>query len=221
MPDETNPPAAAPPLDLLRDWQVRRLARTYRDYLANPRFAPSCKFFIEDIYAARDFSRRNRAFRQLHEALQPFAPGAITRPLALAIELHELTENLDAQLASVLVEQLGMSGELTVPLYAEAYRRCNNYDTRARQILMIVDLGMRVEALVNLPFSGAVLRVARSTADGSGQGDVMAFLERGYSAFKRMHGARAFLNVIREREMGILDRIYSADPDPFGFGASR
>jgi hypothetical protein len=217
--DESGLEPASPQLTLLRDWQVRRLARTYNDFLGNPRYAPSCEFFIDDIYAVHDFNERNEGLRRLYESLRLFAPDTLTRPLSMGIELHELSEALDGQLVAVLVGQLGMSDALSAPLYAEAYRRCANYDVRVRQIQMIVDLGTRVEALVNLPFSGAALKLARGTARSTGQGEVMSFLERGYSAFKHMRGAKPFLNTIRERELRILDRIFESDPDPFGWGA--
>jgi hypothetical protein len=45
-----------PQLALLRAWQSQRLRRTYADLLDDPRYRPACLFFLNDIYAARDFS---------------------------------------------------------------------------------------------------------------------------------------------------------------------
>ncbi len=39
-----------PKLALLRAWQSQRLARTYADLLADPRYRPACEFFLENIY---------------------------------------------------------------------------------------------------------------------------------------------------------------------------
>lgn len=213
---------AGKPLDsrllLLRDWQVRRLTRTYQDLLTNPRYQPAGTFFINDIYGARNFSQRDYDLRRLHETLRRWVPDAMIRPFTLAIELHELTEQLDRQLLNVLVNELGMTETLSVPMYAEAYRLCNNYAVRVQQIERIGEIGKRVEGLVNIPFSGNVLKVARGPATRAGWGDLMSFLERGYAAFKHMRGAKYFLNTIRERELGILKRIYAGNPDPFLFG---
>jgi uncharacterized protein with WD repeat len=53
----------AGPLDpktaLLRNWQSERLARTYAGFTQNPRYKPALRFFLEDLYGARDFSQRN------------------------------------------------------------------------------------------------------------------------------------------------------------------
>lgn len=207
------------PLDpremLLRAWQVQRLQRTYRDLLAHPRYQPACEFFIHDIYAVRDFGQRDLDIRRMHRTLRRFMPPTMIRPLALAIELHDLTVELDAQLLEVLVKELAMRDTLTVELYAEAYRRCNNYAIRVRQIELIVETGKGVETLVNLPFGATVLKLAHAPAARAGWSELLNFLARGYAAFKHMRGANDFLNTIRAREVEILDRIYAHDPAPF------
>jgi hypothetical protein len=202
-------------MQLLREWQVRRLTRTYHDLLKNPRYQPACDFFIRDIYAARDFSQRNYDLRKLHDSLRRWIPDAMIRPFTLAIRLHELTEELDQALLTVLVDELGMTDRLSVEMYAEAYRRCNNYAARVRQIEWVEQIGKGVEALINIPFSANVMRLARGPATRAGWGELMSFLERGYAAFKQLRGAGEFLKTIRERELSILDRIYAQDPNPF------
>jgi hypothetical protein len=213
-------PVKGKPLDplmgLLRDWQVQRLKRTYHDLISNPRYQPASNFFINDIYAARDFTQRNYDLRRLHDTLRRWVPEAMVRPFTLAVELHELTEQLDRKLLDVLVKQLGMSESLTASMYAEAYRRCDNYSLRVRQIEWIDEIGRRVEGLVKIPFSSSVLKLARAPATRAGWGELMSFLEQGYAAYKHMHGASYFLKTIQEREMRILKRIYASDPDPFG-----
>lgn len=209
-----------PRLQLLRDWQVQRLARTHHDLLVNPRYQLASDYFIHDIYAARDFSQRNYDLRRMHETFRRWLPEVMIRPLTLAIELHELTEKLDGQLLEVLVKELGLTDHLDAEMYAEGYRRCNNYPARVRQIELIRDIGMRVEGLVNFPFSSTALKLGHGPAVRAGWGELMDFLERGYKAFKQMHGANYFLETIRKREREILERIYAGDPKPFGFEQS-
>jgi hypothetical protein len=61
------------------------------------------------------------------------------------------------------------------------------------------------------------LSIAKGPARRAGWGELTDFLETGYQAFKRLHGADSFLNTIRSRELRILDRIYARDPNPFRF----
>lgn len=206
-----------PKLALLRVWQADRLARTYADFLEQPRYRPACLFFLEDIYAARDFSQRDRDLETMYDFIRRFVPEAVSRPAALTIKLHRMTAALDNKLLDVLVHQLGVVDSITVEQYAEAYRRCNNYRERVDQIDLIVDICDHIDGIVRNPIAGPALSLSKRPLSSAGYGEVMTFLERGYDSFKRMHGSRHFRRTIKEREIGILDRMYAYDPDPFRF----
>lgn len=202
---------------LLRAWQSRRLATTYADLLEHPRFAPACRFFLDDLYGPRDFSQRDYDLNRMYEFAQTFVPAALIQPLARTVELHFMTHRLDAQLLQALVEKLGVTDKITIALYAEGYRVCDNYAERARQIDMIVEIGELLEKLVRVPLVDAAVKVARGPARRAGWVELTDFLERGYEAFRHMKGATLFLGSVRQREMRILDKIFAHDPDPFGF----
>ncbi len=204
-----------PRLAQLRQWQSERLAQTYADLMRNRRFRPAMQFFLEDVYAARDFSQRNHDMERMYEMLRRVAPEPMIRPLVLTVELHYLTEDLDEQLLDVLIRRLGWDGPLTVALYAEAYRICDNYAVRVKQIDLIYEIGQLLNTVVHLPLSGAILNLTRLALERAGWADLMAFTMRGYKAFNQLRGAGEFLDTIRMRELGILDRIYANDPEPF------
>jgi hypothetical protein len=209
-----------PKLALLRQWQSDRLARTYADFTSQPRYQPAMRFFLEDIYAARDFSQRNHDIERMYQMLARVAPEPMIRPLVLTVELHYLTEQLDDRLLQVLVERLQMNGSLTTALYAEAYRLCDNYAERVKQIELIGEIGEKLDSAVRMPLSGPIFNLAQVTLQRGGWADLMAFAERGYKAFRQMRGAKEFLGTIRRRERCILDRIYAGEPDPFGVPCS-
>jgi hypothetical protein len=206
-----------PKMALLRVWQAERLARTYEDLLQQPRYRPACLFFLKDIYAARDFSQRDHDLETMYDFMRRFVPDAVSRPAALTIKLHRMTEQLDSQLLDVLVSQLGVVDSITVEQYAEAYRRCNNYRPRVEQIEAIVDICNHIDDIVRNPVTGPALKIARRPLRAAGYGEVVTFLERGYDSFKRMHGSHHFRKTLHERELDALDRMYAHDPDPFRF----
>ena len=209
-----------PQLALLRVWQAERLARTYADLLEQPRYRPACLFFLEDIYAARDFSQRDHDLETMYEFMRHFVPDNISRPAALTIKLHRLTGALDQRLLDVLVNQLGVTDSISVEQYAEAYRRCDNYRERVDQIDAILEICEHIDGIVHNRLSGPALSLAKRPLRAAGYGEVISFLERGYDSFKRMHGSHYFRKTLRERELGILDRMYAHDPDPFRFEMS-
>ncbi len=203
-----------PKLALLRVWQSERLSRTYADLLEQARYRPACQFFLDDIYAPRDFSQRDHDLETMYEFVRRFVPDVVSRPAAMTIKLHRMTEMLDRQLLDVLVQQLSVTDSISVEQYAEGYRRCNNYQERVEQIDSIVDICNHLDGIVRNPITGPALAVAKRPLRAAGYGEVVGFLERGYDSFKRMHGSRYFRKTLRERELGILDRIYASDPDP-------
>ena len=199
----------------LRAWQARRLGATYADLLAHPRYAPACRFFLEDLYGPRDFSQRDFDLTRMYEFAQTFVPEGLLRPLARTVELHFLTHALDAQLLDALVTKLGVTDTITSALYAEGYRVCDNYAARADQIERIVEIGELLERLVKVPLVDTAIKVARGPARRAGWVELTDFLERGYQAFKHMRGATFFLSTGRQRETRLLDKIFAHYPDPF------
>ena len=204
-----------PHMRLLRAWQAERLARTHADLLESPRYGAATLFFMSDVYGARDFSQRDHDITRMYETMRALMPRAMERALELVIGLNALTSRLDGLLLDVLVGELGVTDTLTTELYAEGYRRCDNYEDRVRQIDLIVTVGREIDALVHRPAIGLALRLARVPVRLAGWGELHDFFERGFAAFRRMNGADEFLRTISERERQILDRIFAGDPDPF------
>jgi hypothetical protein len=204
-----------PALALLKAWQSQRLARTYADLLATDRYRLACRFFLDDIYAARDFAQRDRDVIEMHNFMQRFVPASLLRPLDETIALYALTQSLDQRLRDVLVDEVGVTDGLTEAQYAEGYRRCDNYADRVRQIDKIVEIGSLLDVIIGLPLTGTALQMAKVPANRAGWTELTGFMERGYRAFKHMRGAGEFLDTIRRRERTILDRIYAEEPEPF------
>jgi hypothetical protein len=207
-----------PRLASLRQWQTHRLARSYADLLANPRFAPACRFFLDDIYSPRDFAQRDHDMLQMHDFMRRFVPAGMMQPLTLTVTLHALTEKLDRALGTMLFGEM-QAAEVTLAGYAEAYRRCDNYDERVAQVSLVGEIGQHLDRIVRQPLTGTVLGLAAGPARRAGWDELTGFLERGYRAFKVMGGAKAFLELVRRRETRYLDRIYAGDPDPYGWEA--
>ena len=212
--DARTGPGLSPQMRLLRAWQTERLAHTYRDLLENRRYGPACRFFLDDIYAPKDFTQRDHDIERMYNFMLKFIPERIIHSLTLAVELNTLTHQLDGALLDALM-QLGMTDALTADLYAAAYRRCDNYNERVKQIEYIVEIGRGLGKLARLPLIGMSLRLARGPAHQAGWFELQDFLERGLAAFKTMRGTKEFLRVVEEREMRILDNIFAAAPHPF------
>ncbi|NTU85155.1 MAG: hypothetical protein HGA45_38315 [Chloroflexales bacterium] len=204
-----------PQLALLRAWQAQRLAQTYADLLDEPASRPALRFFLSDLYAARDFSQRDHDIERIHSFLGQVLPAQTLHVLTEIITLNRLTTALDHDLCEVLVRQLGVTSVITTAQYAEGYRLCANYDARVCQIDLITTVLARVGAGSHRPVVGLAMKLAQLPAKQAGWGELYDGLKRGYAAFKQLRDVMAFVGTIAERERRILDQLYAGDADPF------
>ncbi len=192
----------------LQSWQTARLARTYQDFHEDPRYSPAVEFFLSDLYGPQEFSHRDRDLARAWRHLKRALPAAAMKVLGQAIELDVLTLELD----HAMVRALG-AASVTEVTYAAAYRAVDDQASRTRQIDLIVSVGEDLDRNVRRVWLGPLLKAAHVPAHAAGFGALQDFLERGYEAFRRMHGAERLLKVIRERETRFMQSML-ADKEP-------
>ncbi|MDX1653612.1 MAG: hypothetical protein R3310_00225 [Candidatus Competibacteraceae bacterium] len=200
----------------LGDWQAQRVARTHRDLVAHPRYRPAAEFFLEELYASRDFSDRDRGFARMYTSMVRILPDMVLDTVTDAMELNALTHELDAQMVEILFQEMGRE-QIDEACYAEAFRR-GDLAARRRQLELIGRTGRELDRLVRLPLIPKALGLARVPARLAGLLELHRFLERGLLAFRHMNGAEEFLAIIQRREGQILERLASGAPEPFAVG---
>ena len=194
----------------VKAWQSERLARTYADIAATPRYRSATQFFLEDLYGPKDFSTRDAEMLRIVPTMAKLLPASAVETAALAIELEALSEDLDHRLARALAP-----GPIDDGVYAKAYRETSTRAERERQIELIGEVGRRLDALVKKPLVFRTLKLMRTPAKMAGLQDLQDFLEHGFDAFRGMDGAAEFLALVRERETAILNRLFSGAAKPF------
>ena len=204
--------SAVPPpgLEALKAFQSRRLAQSYADIAVQPRYRMATSFFLDDLYGPKDFSRRDDAMMRILPVMVRTIPAKGVEAATLAVELEALSESLDHRTALELEP-----GPVDDESYARAYRAGSTRAERERQIELIVTVGKDLDWLVKKPLVYTTLKLMRGPARLAGLQDLQDFLERGFEAFRAMDGAVEFLALIRDREMEILNRLFSGAPRPF------
>lgn len=197
----------------LREWQAARLALTHADLLASPLHGPAAEFFLTDLYGPKDFSERDSEVERILPTLVAVLPAAGVRAVAMAVELDALSEELDARMIDEL-RRAGAMGQITGDAYAQAYRCCNNAQQREHQIALVQAVGETLDRVTKTPLLGAALRIMHKPAQLAGLGELHAFLERGYSTFRRMGGADEFLRTIVQRETRLMNEILNGGTVP-------
>lgn len=204
---------------LLAEYQARRLAETYADFAAQPRYRPAVRFFLEDLYGPIDFAQRDADIERVYPVMTRVLSAHALASVTQALELHALSEELDARMARILTEELGMTDRLDEARYAEAFRRCGDREARLRQIELVEQIGHTLDDVVEHPVIYATVVAARLPAKLAGFGELQDFIERGLHAFRHMRGAGEFIRAVGERERRMLDETLAA-PSPAATGGN-
>lgn len=202
-----------PELKVLQAFQQARLARSFADFNARPRYQAAIRFFLEELYAGRNSGERDRQVEKVLPLMARLLPDHAMQALTGALELQALSLDLD-QCMSVRMEGQGLA-QLDEKTYADVYRDLPRAD-REKQLELIERLGMELCRLARHRGLLLLIRAMRRPAHAAGFGLLQEFLERGLSAVRAMgrHGP-AFIETIVTRETRVMQRLYDEDPDPF------
>lgn len=187
----------------VKHWQGQRLARTYPDLLASTRYRPACEFFLEELYGAKDFEARDSEALRVVPKLARMLPERAVETMALAVELDETSESLDARLAKSIRLPVDPAG------YARAYRETGTLAERQLQIETVDRIGQTLEKLARIPLLSGMLHMMRVPAEAAGFGHLHRFLQNGFDAFKAMGSAEEFLRIIRSRETALMQALFA------------
>lgn len=190
----------------LKTWQSNRLAATYADLLADARYGPAAKFFLSDLYGAKDFSERDAETLRVMPILTSMLPARALVALADALKLDALSESLDNDMVAAL-RSMGHANRIDEKSYALAYQRCGRVEDRKTQIALTENIGASLDRLTRLPLLHGLLKMMRGPAQIAGLTNLQCFLERGFDAFKHMGVSNEFLSIIVGQETQLMQDI--------------
>ena len=193
----------------VKQFQADRLRATYPDLLASDRYREPCEFFLEELYGAHDFDRRDAEAQRVVPKLAKMLPARAVETLLLAVQLDEMSERFDSELARKL------SVPVTAEAYAATYPTVGSEAERERQIELVDEIGRALDKLARIPMLSTMLHMMKGPAEMWGLSHLHHFLQRGFDAFSGMGGAREFLATIRQRESTINRRLFARETDPF------
>ena len=209
---------------VLRAWQAERMARTYADLLAQPRYEPATRFFLDEVYGAKGYPMSDEEVKRILPAMSKLLPDYALSSVEAAIELDWLSERLDSALASELraaQDDPDDPLDISAAAYARAYRATGESEERERQFVLLCEIGHQLDRLAAKPLIGTTLQLMRGPATLAGLQRLQAFLEQGFRAFQKMEGADEFLDVIAHRERLISEQLYAGRTRPFYIAESR
>ncbi|HPU53995.1 MAG TPA: hypothetical protein PK359_20730, partial [Burkholderiaceae bacterium] len=191
----------------VKHWQAARLAVTHADLLAAPGTRAAARFFLDDLYGAKDFSRRDTELMRLVPTMARLLPERALATVADAVELDALSERFDEAMARLL--RRTSEREIAEADYAKAFRQASTQAQREHQLDLVMRIGHSLEGLVRHPLIGRLLGAMQAPARLAGLQEMHDFLARGFGAFKGMPSSSVFLGQIDRRERAIMARIFA------------
>ena len=206
---------SAEPLGLallaVKQLQAQRFVGTYADLLANPTFAPSARFFLEELYSAKDYSERDAQFSRIAGALERTFPASVIATVLTLTRLHLQTEQLDLAMAQQWRD--GDAQLSPAARYLLAWRWVNQRAARQWQLASVLEIGQTLGHLTRKPGLRLLLKMMRGPAELAGLGALHGFLESGFDHFSGMAksgNVNTFLDIIAQRESGWITRLSDA-----------
>ncbi len=203
-------------LKAVKAWQQERLKRTYPDLSVDVRYGPATAFFMDELYGIKDSALRDRDLIRMYPTIERMLPKFAYDAVSKALELDVISEEFD----QILAKKIGHV-VITNENYAEAFRQAGTKKDRLRQVELMRAVGAELDVVVKKPMIYSTLRLLRTPARLAGLSNMQQFLEAGFTAFKHMNGAEYFLDTIAEREIALIERLYSGHAAPFEFSAGE
>jgi hypothetical protein len=194
--------------------QARRFAGTYADLAADERYESATRFFLQELYGARDFTARDTQFFRVAGTLERMLPRQAVETATMLAELHFLSEDLDYCMArtsldgSLNIEDI----DLATANYIQAWRTVGRREDRHMQLQMVLSLGRALVRLTSAPGLRLLLRMMRTPASAAGLGSLQHFLEAGFDTFASMNSKEGrtdyFLETIEGRESEFMRLLF-------------
>lgn len=199
-------PSLAERVGAIKRYQHARFQRSYRDLLADPRYADAARFFLDDLYGPSDYTERDAQFARIVPALARLFPPALVATVAQLTELHALSERFDSAMGAAHA-----GTDVTAVSYRDAWQAAGDSAGRMRQIDLMLSVGRALDSFTRNPLLRHSLKLMRAPARAAGLGALQTLLERGFDTFRALDGAGPFLDTITERERTLALRLFDRD----------
>ena len=203
----------------IKTLQSQRFAHTYQDMLASERFGGATRFFLRELYGARDYSQRDAQFARIAGTIERIFPASVLLVASDLAALHALSESLDDVLARHWSEldrqELILQGySANASRYVAAWRLLGQREERQKQLHLALHIGRSLDTLTGTLGLRTMLKLMRSPAAAAGLSDLQRFLESGFDTFHAMRRNKGaciqFLDTIALRETQWIATLFDA-----------
>jgi len=205
-------PGLARAVSDIKQLQARRFAGSYADLLDTDRYRAAARFFLEELYSAKDYSGRDAQFARIAGTLERLFPPQVVQTATALAQVHRLSEELDLAMAQQVIQHADTN---EVTRYIAAWRVVDRRADRYAQLTTVIRIGQELDRLTRTPGLRLMLKMMRRPANLAGLGALQQFLEAGFDTFAAMgrqgEGAQHFLEIVQARETRLIDLLFDGN----------
>ncbi len=164
--------------------QVQRFHIFYSDYFNREQTIPMVNYFFETIYNLDGRDEWIELAINTFEKVKHMIKDQTRENVQQLIELNNLTDKLDTQMAYLLLEKEWEKEkkELTLEEYTSLYRELNHAQERKQQLEVVLKNMELFYTLAHRPINSVIMKPARFMAKILGVYPLFATVEEGYHA---------------------------------------
>ncbi|MCB1192595.1 MAG: hypothetical protein H7A23_04910 [Leptospiraceae bacterium] len=164
--------------------QVQRFHIFYSDYFNREQTIPMVNYFFETIYNLDGRDEWIELAVNTFEKVKHMIKDQTRENVQQLIELNNLTDKLDTQMAYLLLEKEWEKDkkELNLEEYTTLYRELDHYQERKQQLEVVLKNMELFYTLAHRPINSVIMKPARFMAKILGVYPLFATVEEGYHA---------------------------------------
>ncbi len=191
--------------------QIERFHEFYADYFRREETHAMVEYFFDRIYGLESDREWRRLALTTFQTVKHLVKEETRANIEHLIELNELTEQLDHELAEILLAKHGPDHRLTTQEYREIYCQSPDPERRRRHLTLVLQNMESFYALAHRPINAYVIKPARFMTKMLGIYPLFATVEEGYYAVLPVNRELfdQFTAEVRKREWEYLESAFA------------
>ncbi|TGK21014.1 hypothetical protein EHO61_03920 [Leptospira fluminis] len=193
--------------------QVERFRKFYADYFHLEETIPMVEYFFETIYNLEGKEAWMQLALDTYQRVKSMMKETTRSNLETLIELNNLTDKLDSEMAKLLLARDWNGKRLTREEYDELYRVFGHKPEREEQLRIVLHNLRTFYELAHRPIAAYLIRPARLMASLLGVSPLFHSVEQAYNAVLPVSPEifAAFIEKVEERETQYLNSAFDSE----------
>lgn len=189
-------------------WQSDYLLQFYEDLRTSESYSRAVDFVVSDLTGI-GVSARDQDIARIVPIMSKILPERALCTVAAAMRLNARVLEINLSICQGLYRLKSGSEDFSEADYCVASRQAGRLDECLELVDLTIEVGRSLDRVIRIPMIGSLLKAMRMPARFWGFAATQEFLEKGYAAFDALEDADGFLDVMGNRMIEILTRVFT------------